>query len=77
MVHVPWFYEVSSADVDGHSIAVNAGRIEVPPQAKTIRLRGRMRSNDPALSYDNAVKNYKAEYARKYRKFVLTGEITP
>jgi hypothetical protein len=77
VVHVPWFYEVSSADVDGHSIAVNAGRIEVPPQAKTIRLRGRMRSNDPALSYDNAVKNYKAEYARKYRKFVLTGEITP
>jgi hypothetical protein len=77
VLHIPWFYEATSAEVDGHSVAVDNSGIDVSPDAKTIRLRGRMRSSDRTLSYSNAVKEYKAEYARRYTKFLQTGELTP
>ena len=77
IIHIPWFYEATSAEVDGHSVAVHSSGIEVSPDARTIRLRGRMRGNEQVLSYVNAVKAYKAEYARHYSKFLQTGEITP
>jgi hypothetical protein len=77
ILHIPWFYEATSAEVDGHSVAVHSSGIEVSPDAETIRLRGTVRSDDQALSYSNAVKEYKAEYARRYSKFLQTGEIAP
>lgn len=77
VLHIPWFYEATSAEVDGHPGAVRESGIEVSPDTKTIRLRGRMRSNDRALSYSLAVEEYKAEYARRYARFIRTGEVTP
>jgi hypothetical protein len=41
-----------------------------------IRLRGKMRTDEQDLSYANAVKEYKAEYTRRYTKFLQTGEVT-
>jgi hypothetical protein len=77
VLHIPWFYEVTSAEVDGHSVAVHNSGIEVSPDSKTVRLRGRVRSSDRVLSYDLAVKDYKAEYARRFTRFLRTGEVTP
>jgi Glycosyl-hydrolase family 116, catalytic region len=77
VLHIPWFYEATSAEVDGHSVTVHNGGIEVSPEANTIHLRGRMRNNDRPLSYSNAVKEYKTEYARRYANFLRTGEVTP
>jgi hypothetical protein len=77
VLHIPWFYDATSAEVDGHSVTMHNGAIEVSPDAKTIRLRGRMRNGDRLLSYSNAVKDYKAEYARRYTKFLQTGDVTP
>jgi hypothetical protein len=77
VLHIPWFYDSTSAEVDGHSVTMHNGAIEVSPDAKTIRLRGRMRNGDRLLSYSNAVKDYKAEYARRYTKFLQTGDVTP
>jgi Glycosyl-hydrolase family 116, catalytic region len=77
IIHIPWFYEATSVEVDGRSVAVHDAGIEVSADAKTIQLRGGMRSNEQALSYSNAVKEYKAEYASRYSKFLQTGEIAP
>lgn len=77
IVHIPWFYEVMSAQVDGHSVAVHSGGIEVSPEAKSIELRGRMRGGNLILSYNDAVKEYKAEYAHRYTKYLQTGQIIP
>jgi hypothetical protein len=77
VLHIPWFYEATSAEVDGHSATVHNGEIEVSPGAITIHLRGRTRNNDQPLSYSNAVKNYKTDYARRYANFLRTGEVTP
>jgi hypothetical protein len=76
VIHIPWFYQATTADVDGHAVAIHDTGIEVPADAKMIRLRGKMRTDEQDLSYANAVKEYKAEYTRRYTKFLQTGEVT-
>jgi hypothetical protein len=76
VIHIPWFYQATTADVDGRSVPIHDTGIEVPADAKVIRLRGKMRSGEQNLSYANAVKDYKAEYARRYSRFLQTGEVT-
>ncbi len=77
IIHVPWFFAATGAEVDGHSVPIQNGGVEVSPNVQTIRLLGRIQSADQALSYNNAVKEYKAEYARRYSKFLQTGAVTP
>jgi hypothetical protein len=77
IIHIPWFFAAAGAEVDGHSVAIQNSRIEVSPDVQTIRLRGKIQSADHALSYNNAVSEYKAEYVRRYSKFLQTGAVTP
>jgi hypothetical protein len=77
IVHVPWFYTTTGAEVDGHRVKISDGKIELAPTSKHLRIEGKMRSDTPALSYLNAVRDYKAEYARKYAQFQATGEVAP
>lgn len=77
VIRVPWFFEVTGAEVDGHPVAVHRTGITVAANARTIRLRGRVRSGEGAMSYEDAIRDYKAAYARHYSKFLQTGDVTP
>ena len=67
VVHLPWFVELQSATVDGALVKASGGTLAVSAAAKEIRLRWNLKPNTPYLSYDRAVREYKAEYARRYR----------
>jgi len=76
IVHVPWFYEATGAKVDGRSVKIVDGKIEMPSGSKTLSIAGKIRTDTPDMNYANAVKAYKAEYAVKYAQFLKTGEVT-
>ena len=64
---------VNAITVDGAPkpfASLGAGKNEsfsVPPTAHEIRLHWTVKAGTPQLSYERAVEDYKAEYARRYQ----------
>ncbi len=77
LLRVPWFYEVQQVTVDGRSAQVTAGHIVVPTGATQIEVQGRIKPGTPRMSYEQAVDDYKAEYRKRYAKFLETGVTGP
>jgi hypothetical protein len=77
VIHIPWFYDAASAEVDGNPVKIVDGNIELSASSKSLHIAGKMRSDTPALSYAQAVSAYKSEYAHKYAQFLKTGGVTP
>ena len=67
IVHLPWFVDLKSATADGKSIQPTNAALSVPGSARTIELHWTVKPNTLPLSYDHAVVDYKAEYARRYQ----------
>lgn len=69
VLHLPWFMDVTSVNVDGKRVNVVGREVELEPAAKSVQIawtRRRM-SPDAPLSYAAAVERYKREYANHYR----------
>jgi hypothetical protein len=66
VLHLPWFAEVSAVWVDGKPVAHENGTVQIPPDAKKVRLSWTRRADAPDWSYDQAVASYKKEYRRRY-----------
>jgi hypothetical protein len=49
------------------------GALAVAPGTKEVALHWTVKAGAPSMSYDRAVKDYKAEYARRYQT-LLHGE---
>lgn len=73
VVHLPWFVDLKSATADGKAIQATNGALAVSPGTKQVHLHWVLKPNTPSLSYDRAVKEYKAEYARRYQ-ILMHGE---
>ena len=67
VLHLPFFMDVKSATVDGKPAHTTDDTLVVAPTAKEIHLHWSLRPDAPHLSYDRAVDDYKAEYARRYQ----------
>ena len=67
VVHLPWFVELKSATADGKAIRAAGGALAVSPETRKVDIRWTLKPNGPRLSYDRAVADYKAEYARRYQ----------
>jgi hypothetical protein len=70
-VHLPWFLRLDSVTVDGTSIKLSGvetanNSISIPPTARELRLRWTVKPGSAHLSYEKAVADYEAEYARRY-----------
>ena len=77
VLHLPWFLDVQEVYVDGKTVTPANGSVTLPVDAKQVRLRWTRRAGTPAMSYDRAVEDYKAEYKRRYDRFIQTGETQP
>ncbi len=68
ILHIPWFLRVTAAEADGKPIAVSNGTLSLSPDTRELRIQWATIPNAPgtAMSYDHAVQQYKAEYARRY-----------
>jgi hypothetical protein len=70
VVHLPWFMDLNTATVDGKPAHPTDGSLVVAPNAREIHLHWSPRPNAPHMSYDRAVADYKAEYARRYQELM-------
>ena len=70
VIHLPWFVDTKSATVNGTSVDAADGKLVVPPTAKEIRIHWTVKPGTRKLSYQRAVDDYKAEYARRYRELM-------
>ncbi|MEN6548672.1 MAG: hypothetical protein ABFE07_21705 [Armatimonadia bacterium] len=61
-VRVPWFWEGEASE-----------QIEVPVGTREMVLEGRMREGTEEYSYEGAVAAWKAEYRRRWERFLRTG----
>ncbi len=73
VIHIPWFVDSKSATADGKAMQAVDGALAVSPETKNVQIRWTLKSNAPSLSYDSAVRDYKAEYARRYQ-ILMHGE---
>jgi hypothetical protein len=76
ILHLPWFMNISSVEVDGEPVTPIERHVEISPFAKSVRIvwtRRRLASGTPS-SYDDAVERYKHEYARRYQALNAGGQ---
>jgi hypothetical protein len=74
VLHLPWFMNISSVEVDGKQVKPSGREVELAPAAKSVRIIWTRRplASDIPSSYSDAVARYQDEYARRYR--TLNGE---
>ncbi len=77
VVHIPWFLRVTAAEADGKSVSVTNATLRLAPNTRLLRIQWSAIPNAPGatLSYDHAVQQYEAEYARRYNAW-MHGEAT-
>jgi hypothetical protein len=76
ILHLPWFMNISSVEVDGKPVTPIEHQVEISPSAKLVRIvwtRRRLASDTPS-SYNDAVARYKHEYARRYQALNGAGQ---
>ena len=70
VVHVPWFVDVRDAMADGRAVRVQDGAVALAPGTRALELRWSRQPGAPALSYDAAVRDYTAEYRRRWERWI-------
>jgi hypothetical protein len=70
VIHLPWFVDAKGATANGTRVDAADGKLVVPPTAKEIRIHWTVKPGTPKLSYQRAVDDYKAEYARRYHELM-------
>jgi hypothetical protein len=73
LLRVPWFFTLTEARLDGRVAAPVDGHVVAEPGAGEVVLTGSIHAAVPRLSYAQAVADYKAEYRRRYDRFLRTG----
>ncbi|HTT68419.1 MAG TPA: hypothetical protein VMF70_10355 [Gemmatimonadales bacterium] len=78
VVHVPWFVAVREAKADGRAVRVENGAVALAAGARTLELRWSRRGDTSAASYDATVRSYRAEYRRRWERWIGGGSsLTP
>ena len=72
-IHLPWFVDFKSATADGRPVHAQHGVLDVPAGTKVVRIEWTRQANTPTMSYQRTVKDYEAEYARRYQ-ILMHGE---
>ena len=74
VLHLPWFANVSGVTADGKKMNVANNGVVLPANVRSVQIAWQKKTDAPALSYENAVKDYKTEYRRRYERWVQTGQ---
>lgn len=71
VLHLPWFMDVGSVTVGGKRLAIANNAVIIPVAAREVRIGWQKHVGTPALSYAQAVDDYKAEYRRRYERWIV------
>jgi hypothetical protein len=72
-LHIPFFMQLTSISANGRVLHAVNNVVELPAAASTLHLTWHKLPSTPALSYNQAVSNYKRDYATHYEDFLRTG----
>jgi hypothetical protein len=72
-VRVPWFFAVEGAEADGRPVVAADGHWALPPKTRELEVRGRIAPDTAPRSFEEAVRQYKQEYRRRYDEYLRTG----
>jgi len=70
ILHLPWFLSVGEITADGKKIPVYGRTVNLPVNVRSVYISWHRNTNSDLMSYDRAVKDYKAEYARRWKDFI-------
>jgi hypothetical protein len=73
VVRIPWFFAPDSAEADGQAVAPTDGHLTVPDDVQELKVRGKIKPDTLPMSFENAVRQYKQEYQRRYDEYLRTG----
>ncbi len=73
VLHLPWFMEVSSVQVDGKAMPAKNVTVSLPIETRRVEIQWRRKAEAPNLNYETAVADYKREYRRRYEEFLMKG----
>jgi hypothetical protein len=74
VLHLPWFMETKTVTADGKSMPIANNQVMLPLTATNVRIDWKKRPETEPMSYRRTVAQYKAEYAKRYQKFLRTGD---
>lgn len=74
VLHLPWFMQVKSVKADGRNLKTSGSEVDLPLNSRKVDIEWTRKAGTPALSYENAVRNYEKEYREKYEVFLQTGK---
>ena len=74
VLHLPWFVNLSGVTADGKKINVVNNAAVLPASVRRVQIAWQKKADAPALNYENAVKDYKTEYRRRYEHWLQTGQ---
>ena len=77
ILHLPWFMQTESATAEGNTLKIDGDTIQLPVDAREIRLRWHRRPGSSEMSYAKTVASYKQEYRKRYEHLLNTGEMSP
>ena len=73
VVRIPWFFAVDGIMADGQAVTPTDGHLVLAPGTRQLKVRGKIETKTPPMSFEKAVKEYRAEYKRRYDEFLRTG----
>ncbi len=73
VLHLPWFMQVKSVTANGRSLKADGDEVYLPVPASKVVIKWKRMPDTPAMSYENAVRQYEKEYREKYDRFLRTG----
>jgi len=74
VLHLPWFMDVTRLSADGKLMTANNGAVVVPSSTRKVEIQWTKRADVEPYSYARAVDDYRAEYRRRYERFLETGD---
>jgi hypothetical protein len=74
-LHIPWFMNAASVVADGKPLPVVESQVRLPAGTRTIKLDWIRKAGTPAMSYNQRVSSYKAEYNKRYQEMLRDGVI--
>jgi hypothetical protein len=72
-LHIPWFMNATSVVADGKPLPVVESQVRLPVGTRTIKLDWMRKAGTPAMSYNQRVNWYKAEYNKRYQEMLRDG----
>lgn len=74
VLHLPWFMRVKSVKANGKNLKISGSEVDLPLNSRKVEIEWVRKAGIPALSYENAVRNYEKRYRQKYEIFLKTGK---